>query len=164
MTEQKFNHIILPLAKNIYSYALHLLKNEEDAADVTQDIMVKSWEQRNKFEKISNPKAWLLKMTRNLCIDRLNKKSPIFDTQQVAENNPYTPNLQQEIESRDMVERVEKILKTLPLQQQEVFILREMEQLAFDEIFQITNLTPNHIRVLLSRARKTIREKLYIHS
>ena len=160
MTEQEFNQMILPLAKNVYSYAMNIIKDQDDAADITQDVLVKSWDQRNLFRKINNPKAWLLKMTRNLCLDWLKKQKPTCDTDLVIQTESNVIDPLQEIETRDMAKLARQIISTLPSQQQEILILRELEEMEFDEIAQITGLSINHIRVLLSRGRKTIREKL----
>lgn len=160
MTEQEFNHMILPLAKSVYSYALYMTSQEEDASDITQDVMVKCWEKRSGFRKIHNPKAWLLKMTRNLCLDWLKKQKPAYDTPQVLGNKNVTTDLFQQIETQDMAKRIRDIIHTLPNQQREVMILRELEEMEFDEIALITGLATNHIRVLLSRGRKEVRERM----
>ena len=44
MTEKEFEHTIMPLAENVYSYAVNMLGNPDDAADITQDVMAKLWE------------------------------------------------------------------------------------------------------------------------
>lgn len=160
MTEQEFNHTILPLAKNVYSYAFHMTCQEEEASDITQDVMIKCWEKRSGFRKIHNPKAWLLKMTRNLCLDWLKKQKPAYDTQQVLCNQSVATDLFQQIETRDIAKKIRDIIHTLPEQQREVMILRELEEMEFDEIAVITGLTTNHIRVLLSRGRKEVRERM----
>ena len=160
MTEQEFNHIILPLAKNVYSYALNRIGNPDDAADITQDIMVKSWDNRREFRKVNNPKAWLLKMTRNLCLDWLKKQKPTYDTEQVIRNGGYDTDLLRQIETQDVARTVRKIINTLPDNQREVMILRELEELEYEEISKITGLGLNNIRVLLSRGRSKVKEIL----
>lgn len=160
MTEQEFNHTILPLAKNVYSYALHMTGNPEDASDITQDAMVKAWDKRQEFRKINHPKAWLLTMARNLCLDWLKKQKPIYNAGQLLQNEAIGPDLFREIEVQDMARIVRQIIYSLPDQQREVMILRELEEMEFEEISEITGLTLNHIRVLLSRGRTKVKEKL----
>ncbi len=150
--------MILPMAKNIYSYVLHIVSNSSDAADLTQDIMVKLWDTRSDWQKIQNPKAWVFKVARNLCFDWLKKQKPTYCDSPINGSEGYTQDLQQEIENRDTVALIQKILHTLPDPQREVIILRDVEELEFDEIEQITGLTPNYIRVLLSRGRSKVKE------
>lgn len=160
MTEKEFNHTILPLAGNVYSFALHMIGNPDDAADTTQDVMIKLWDRRKELRHISNPKAWALKITRNLCLDWLKKQKPTYDNEQVMRNGGYDLDLLRQIEAQDVARAVRQIIDTLPDNQREVMILREIEEMEFDEIAQITGLGLNNIRVLLSRGRARVKEIL----
>ncbi|MBS6594110.1 sigma-70 family RNA polymerase sigma factor [Odoribacter splanchnicus] len=160
MTEKEFNHMILPLTKNIYAYAQHILSNPTDAADITQEVMIKLWNTRRELKGVQNPRAWALKVTRNLCLDWIKKQKPVYGGEELAQNEDYTSNPLQEIEIKDTVSLLRQIIDTLPENQREVLILREIEELEFEEIEQITGLTANHIRVLLSRGRSKVKEMM----
>lgn len=160
MTEKEFNHTILPLAKNVYSFALNMIGNPDDSADITQDVMIKLWLSRNELKHVDSPKAWALTITRNLCLDWLKKQKPTYDEQEVIRNGGCARDILQQLEAHETVQAVRKIIDTLPDNQREVMILREIEELEFEEIAQITGLTTNHIRVLLSRGRAEVKEKL----
>ena len=144
--------MILPLTKNIYAYAQHILSNPTDAADITQEVMIKLWNTRRELKGVQNPRAWALKVTRNLCL--------VYGGEELAQNEDYTSNPLQEIETKDTVSLLRQIIDTLPENQREVLILREIEELEFEEIEQITGLTANHIRVLLSRGRSKVKEMM----
>lgn len=160
MTEKEFNHSILPLAGNVYSFALNMTGNAEDAADITQDVMVKLWDDRRELKKVRHLKAWALKITRNLCLDRMKKQQPVYDDDAVVRNGGYDLDVIREIEARDTALAVREIINTLPDNQREVLILRELEELEYEEIARITGLGMNNIRVLLSRGRAKIKEVL----
>lgn len=160
MTEKEFNHTILPLAKNVYSFALNMLGNPDDSADITQDVMIKLWLSRNELKHVDSPKAWALTITRNLCLDWLKKQKPTYDEQEVIRNSGCARDILLQLEAHETAQAVRKIIDTLPDNQREVMILREIEELEFEEIAQITGLTTNHIRVLLSRGRAEVKEKL----
>lgn len=160
MTEKEFNHMIMPLAKQVYSFVLNMTGNPDDSADITQDVMVKLWNTRQELRQIQNPKAWTLKMARNLCLDWLKKQKPTYDTEQIIRNGSYDIDLLHQIEAQDVALAVKKIIDTLPNNQREVMILRELEEMEFDEIAQITGLGLNNIRVLLSRGRAKVQEIL----
>lgn len=160
MTEKEFNHTILPLANPVYSYALNMTGNADEAADITQEVMLKLWDDRRAMKKVNNLKAWTLKITRNLCLDWLKKMRPVYDNEQVVRHGGYDIDLLERIEQQDTVQAVRQIIDTLPPNQREVMILRELEELEFDEIAQITELGLNNIRVLLSRGRSKVKEIL----
>ena len=142
--------MILPLTKNIYAYAQHILSNPTDAADITQEVMIKLWNTRRELKGVQNPRAWALKVTRNLCLDWIKKQKPVYGGEELAQNEDYTSNPLQEIETKDTVSLLRQIIDTLP----------EKEELEFEEIEQITGLTANHIRVLLSRGRSKVKEMM----
>lgn len=160
MTEKEFTHTILPLAKNVYSFALNMIGNPDDSADITQDVMLKLWISRDDLRHVSSPKAWALKITRNLCLDWLKKQKPTYDEQEAIRNGGCDRDMIAQLEAQETAEMVRNVIDTLPDNQREVMILREIEELEFDEIAQITGLTTNNIRVLLSRGRAEVRQKL----
>lgn len=160
MTEKEFNHKVMPLAKQVYSFAQNMIGNPDDAADLTQDVMVKLWDTRRELKQVKNPRAWVLKMTRNLCLDWLKKCKPEYNEEAIIQNGGYDTDLLTLIENQDIARAVRKIIDTLPANQREVMILRELEELEFDEIAQITGLELNNIRVLLSRGRTKVKEIL----
>lgn len=160
MTEKEFNESILPLTQDIFTFAVHLTGDRTEAADITQDVMFRLWDMRKELSKVQNPKAWALKITRNLCFDILKKQKPLYDEEQMFRNSGYDCDLIKNMEDRETAEVVKKIIDTLPDNQREVVILREIEEMEYHEIAEITGLGLNNIRVLLSRARTKIKEIL----
>lgn len=160
MTEKEFNTSILPLTHDIFTFAVHLTGDRSGAADITQDVMYKLWEMRRELRKVQNPKAWALKITRNLCLDILKKQKPLYDEEQMYKNSGYDHDLLRSLEDKETAALVKQIIDTLPDNQREVVILREIEEMEYNEIAEITGLGLNNIRVLLSRARTKIKEIL----
>ena len=74
-------------------------------------------------------------------------------------NLPMDTNIAREIEQRDEVNQVKRLIGRLPEQQKRVILLRDVNDCSFEEIEQATGLNAINIRVLLSRARKKIREQ-----
>lgn len=159
MTEKEFNHIILPLTKNIYAFALNMTGDKMWTADITQDVICRLWDIRNTLRKVENMKAYALKITRNICLDMLKKRQPLYCEEQVLQNGGHE-DLMQQIENKNTAEAVRKIIDTLPANQKEVILLREIEELEYEEIAKITGLGLNNIRVLLARARSKVKEIL----
>ena len=125
--------------------------------------MLKLWQQRQKIQEIKNLEAYAMTLTKNLCYDRLKSKSSenisLTNAKYEAEN--YI-SLQKQVENNDMMEKVQLIINQLSDQQRMVMQLRDIEQYEFSEIEKITGIKETTLRVILSRARKTVREKLLI--
>lgn len=160
MTEKEFNHIILPLASHIWSFAYNITGDKILTEDITQEVMLKLWGYRKELAKVENVKAYVLKITRNLCIDYIKKQKPIYNEEVMIKNGGYEADLLEQIETKDTVAAVKQIIDTLPPNQKEVMILREIEEMEYEEISQITGLGLNNIRVLLSRGRSKVRQVL----
>lgn len=160
MKQKEFNKIVLPLAPKIYSYSYRILDDKDEAKDVVQDVMLKLWLKRKDLKGYYNPAGFIMRMTRNYCIDLIRKRKNILsdneghiDIFEQSENNHTA-------EANDTFTIIRNIIKTLPPSQQEVIILKDLEDYKTDEIAEITGLGINNIRTILSRCRKQIREEL----
>ena len=113
------------------------------------------------MSNVNNIEAFATTIIRNLCIDRLKKIKNV--TLQI--DNYLKLNIDDENCSKDIVDDIEikvelvrRAIKKLPEIQQKVFLMRDFEEKEFEEISLELNLTPENSRVILSRARKRVRE------
>ena len=160
MNESEYIALIDPFKNKLYRFAKRFLVSVEEAEDATQDVLLKLWNLREKLGSYKNPEAFAMTITRNHCLDKL--KSKHAQNLKIAHNNyeDHSRKLQKMIEERDSVSLVEKFIKTLPVQQQLIIQLRDIEQYEFKEIAEVLDMKETAIRVALSRARKTLKEKL----
>ena len=160
MTQSEFLNVVMPFKDKLYRLAKRLLVSSEEAEDATQEILMKLWAKNNKISSYKNVEAFAMTMTKNFCLDRL--KSKQSSNLKLVHSN-YTDegtSLQKEVEVKDSLSWVEKIMEELPEQQKMVLQLRDVEQYEFEEIAELLDMKPTAIRVTLSRARKAVREKL----
>lgn len=161
MKQVEFLTIVMPFKDKLFRLAKRLLVSTEEAEDATQEVLLKLWTKNNAFEKYNNVEAFAMTMTKNFCLDRL--KSKQAGNLKLVHSN-YTDDsstsLQKQVEANDSVSWVEKIMEELPEQQKLVLQLRDVEEYDFEEIAEMLDMQPTAIRVALSRARKTVREKL----
>ena len=154
----EFKHLVLPVKENMYKLAMALLKNKEEANDCLQDVFAKLWENRHKLSEILNIEAYAIRITKNLCLDKLKaekKFNPIEKHEyylEYQEANPY-----KKLELNDSSAQMQHILEQLPEQQRTVIFLRDVGGYTFEEMEEITGLSLNVLRVTLSRARKSAR-------
>ena len=96
-----------------------------------------------------------------MCYDRLKaKSSDNISLSHITYQAENEISLQKQVEARDLLEQVKNIINGLSEQQRMIMQLRDIEQYEFEEIEKITGIKEATIRVILSRARKTIRESL----
>jgi RNA polymerase sigma factor (sigma-70 family) len=160
MTQTDFTKLVMPFKDKVFRLAKRLLVSREEAEDATQEILMKLWKNKEKIAEYKNVEAFSMTMTKNFCLDRL--KSKQAQNLKIVHSNYEDNNtsLEKQLEARDSVDWVSKIIEELPDQQKIILQLRDIEEYDFDEIAKVVDMNPTAIRVALSRARKTIREKL----
>ncbi|WP_291118147.1 RNA polymerase sigma factor [Flavobacterium sp. UBA6135] len=160
MNQNEFVTIIQPFKDKMFRLAKRLLVSTEEAEDATQEVLVKLWNKNQELKQFNSIEAMAMTITKNYCLDQL--KSKRASNLKIVHNN-YTDReagLQQRIEDQDTLSWVEKIINELPEQQKIIIQMRDIENCEFEEIATILEMNETAVRVALSRARKTIREKI----
>ena len=156
MTKIDFKLKVFSLSERIFPMVSRMLGTKANAEDAIQDIMLKLWEKRKQVEKHPNINGFVFLTARNYCIDVLRKKPFVLDDSTdffkiLESKNEYT-----QLEWKELNTIIKKILKKLPEQQTEVFMMRDIDGYEFTEIAAAVEIKVEHVRVLLSRARKQI--------
>lgn len=160
MPASLFKQLLLPLYPRLQRVALRMLGNVEDAEDMVQEVYMKLWGKREELPDVQNMEADCVALTKNMCIDRLRlAEVDRVDVDDVPLSLAAADDVASQLERQDAVEQVKLIIETLPEKQQQVITLRDIRDCTFEEIEEQTGLTAVNVRALLSRARKTIRER-----
>ena len=162
MDVESFKRLFLPLHPKLFRIAYALVENKFDAEDILQDAYYKLWSRRNELTDVQNPEAFCVTLVKNLCIDFLRSPRVRRHNEEITEVVTFSPDSSpdEKLEMKDKVQQVRHLVSRLPENQRQVLRLRGIEDCSMDEIEQITGLSAVNIRVLLSRARKIIREQL----
>lgn len=159
MDAESFKREFLPYHRKLYCVAYRLLENTEDAEDVVQEAYLKLWDKREGLAIISNAEAFCVTLVKNMCFDLLRSGKYVLSRQGVELSEVCGATTTDNLELRDEAKQVRQIIARLPLQQQRVVTLRDVKGCSFEEIERLTGLNATNVRVLLSRARKKIREE-----
>jgi RNA polymerase sigma-70 factor (ECF subfamily) len=160
MKQSEFLNVVMPFKDKLFRLAKRLLVSREEAEDATQEVLMKLWSKNESIGEYNNIEAFAMTMTKNFCLDRLKSKQASNLKLVHSNYGDDSTSLQKQVEAKDSLSWVEKIMEELPEQQKMVLQLRDVEEYDFDEIGELLNMKPTAIRVTLSRARKTVREKL----
>jgi RNA polymerase sigma-70 factor (ECF subfamily) len=158
MEQEQFIQEVLPLRKQLLHYSRSILEIPEDAEDVVQEVMMKLWYKRKELHQYDNITALSVEITKNLCLNRLKvvqrKMENVADFSFESDNpSPYA-----QLEQKDSVAQVVKIIDRLPELQQNILRMRHIDEYEIDEIAAITGCQPEAVRMNLSRARKKVKE------
>lgn len=156
MTAEDFKKQFLPHAEKLYALAFRLLNNRDEASDAVQDVFLKLWNKRNELE-IQNNEAFCVTLVKNISLDILRKrrKNESLNNVEQIENEK---NINKQIDTHYDWLQMQKLIKQLPKQQQQLIILRHVKEYTMAEIAKHTGLSEANVRTTLSRARKLLRE------
>ncbi len=161
MNLKDFKKEVLPIKDKLFRFALSLTADRAEAEDIVQEVLIKTWRQRSELGAIRNLEAWCIRLTRNLTIDKLRSKhrhnQPIDQAFGLTDGQA-TPH--EQAESHDLLQQVNRIMRTLPEKQQLVMHLRDIEGLTYQEIGEALQLPVSQVKVNLHRARAKVRQAL----
>lgn len=167
MEANEFKHIFLPHHRLLYSIALRISGNEQDAEDLVQETYIRLWKQRGNLSRLSNAQAYAVTTLRHVCFDALSSRPP-DNTVTPLDSSMHEPlsdhDTTTDIENRETSAMVHRLIDRLPSPQREVITMRDLDEMSFDQIARTTGLTHGNIRIILFRARRQFKELFKRHS
>lgn len=175
---KEFEEIAMTHIDSLYSMALRLVFNKEEAEDLVQETYLKAYRFFNTFQKGTNIKAWLFKILRNTFINKYRKEAStpgeIFfeDIETVQPNTTYeseakSGELTDTLESKytDLSglvdDDVKRAIDSLPIEYREAILFSDVEELSYQDIAEITNVPIGTVKSRLNRGRKLLQKSLW---
>ncbi len=161
MNAEQYEAIFYKMKDKLYRYSLRFVKDVEVAEDVVQDVMYKLWQKRQEADQIENLEAWMMVLTRNRSLDILRKvKDNMVNIDEAYSLSDQAPIPDKQMENADLMKQLTSCIDQLPEKQRTIFHLREIEQMSYEEICQMTGYNLDDVKVSLFRARKHIQRML----
>lgn len=160
---EAFRSIVEKYQRMIFSLALKLLCDEEDAKDAVQDTFVSAWTHLSRYDTSMALSTWLYTIASRLCLDRLRRSSrivPLADDKYVLHRFASDSDSQRTLENNEWVALVRTMADGLAPKQRLVFTLSLLEGLLSKEVEQITGMTAVQVKSNLYAARQIIRKRL----
>jgi RNA polymerase sigma-70 factor (ECF subfamily) len=157
-----FDELYRKYIRRLYRFSYSILKSREEAENIVQNVFLNLWQNREKAEKISSVKYYVFTIAYNSAISIIRKKareSQFIEYVKTLQDMKEEP-VDLQFEYKELDERVSAIINSLPVRQKEVYQLHRIEGLKYAEISERLNISINTIENHMSRALKTIREKL----
>jgi RNA polymerase sigma factor (sigma-70 family) len=152
--DEAFEKLYRRHVKDVYHYALALLRNPADAEDVTQTTFLNAYRAFQRGEEIRKPQNWLIKIAHNVArtryarISRRVKEVPLED---------HVDHLAVSEEEKPNVEGVLRALGRLPFNQRAALIMRELEGRSYTEIADALDVSVPAVETLIFRARRSLK-------
>lgn len=88
MTERTFHRDYVPLAETLYRIAFYMLESRAEAEDAVQELFLKLWETRDRLDEIQSPKAYSIRLLKNLCLNRIRQAQQLRFTPNCRKQKP----------------------------------------------------------------------------
>jgi len=151
----------------LYGYAMVLTRNRTEAEDLVQETYVRALDAASRLRENSNIKGWLFTILRNLWFNELRKRRSAphiveIDGEESAADGLVgnAKNSHEIFVSGEDTQRVRSAISKLPLEFKEIILLREFEELSYQEIADVLECPVGTVMSRLGRARAKLRSVL----
>jgi RNA polymerase sigma-70 factor (ECF subfamily) len=139
----------------------------EEAYDLTQDVFLKAFKSLHAFRGESKFSTWLYTIARHTCLNHIRHKRVIEEEslETVQEENPGIEPIDEQMsvskisETRELQRIVDDILHKMPYEARILLILRDFEQLSYEEISQVMELSIVNVKSKIHRARQAFKKR-----
>lgn len=160
-----FEQIVIFYQKKVYSIALRALSNPDDAFDLSQEVFLRVYRFLPSFQGASSFTTWLYRIVCNTITDARRKKrpltQPLYSENQDGEeeelslaDSTFDPAVL--FEKKEAMDEVNHAVALLPPDMKQIFLLREISGLSYEEIAETLNIPCGTVRSRLARARLTL--------
>jgi len=158
---KRFRQWVNDYQDQAWTLARYLLRDPSEAEDVCQESFIKLWHHQDTIDP-DKIKPWLMKVTRNGCLDRIRKRRP---TEEIGESHDdqNAPGPLQGAHHRELGARLRQTIGALKEPYRSLVVLRDVHQHSYEEVADALELNLAQVKVYLHRARKTLREQLVEH-
>ncbi|MCB9771800.1 MAG: RNA polymerase sigma factor [Candidatus Omnitrophica bacterium] len=155
--------------KPVFNFALRFLANRAEAEDVASDVFFAVMSGKYHYTPKAKFSTWLFTVTRNACISRIRNSKKFFslwfkseegDDQQMQLPDHNTLPAPDELIKKEQSVFIERALAHLPLGQREAIILKEFQDMSYEEIAKVLNCSLSNVKILIFRGRENLRREI----
>jgi len=166
--EAAYGLLVQRYKDDLTNFAQRFLGDRDDAEDVVQEAFVRVWRKRDSYDPASKFSTWVYTIASNLARTRLRRLS-LWRFVRLGGARPDGPEYDLPddgagpdgaAESTLREEMIQEALKSLPVKYREVIVLRDIQQLSYEEIVVITGSAMGTVKSRINRARAVLRESL----
>jgi RNA polymerase sigma-70 factor (ECF subfamily) len=160
--QEAFNILANKYKQKIYWHTRRMLGNHLDADEVTQEVLIVMYDKLNTFKFDSSLFTWIYSITTRRCLNYIKKRNIkrffSIESEEIT-GRKSEDDIVKNFENKEKLNRLDEILEQLPVKQREVFILRNFEELSYEEISKITGKSIGGLKANYFHALKKILEK-----
>ena len=159
--QQAFNQLVRKYQEKIYWHARRMLGDHDDAHEIVQEVLMVMYNKLNTFNFSSSLYTWIFRIMHTRSLNQIKKRSlkKVFTFSLTKDiENPVYENVVQDLENKETFKKMERLLSKLPTKQREVFIMRNFDDLSYEEISEITDKSVGALKANYFHAFSKIKE------
>lgn len=168
---EAFEQLLLRYEKRVFSLALRICGNPQDAQEAAQEAFLSAWQGLSFFRGDASFSTWLYRLTSNACVDLLRREGrhrsraacSLDDEAGTLDPPDPAPSPQEAAEQQELRQQIQEGLQSLSLPHRQVLVLRELHQLTYDEIAATLDLDVGTVKSRINRARRQLRKFFVQH-
>src|SRR5581483_7369485 len=156
-SDRAFEKLYQRHAGDVYRYALVVMRNRDDAEDVTQTTFMNAYRAFARGERPRTPQNWLIAIAHNVCRQRFRQlqRQPSESPLEEDELAQIAPD-----DEAPSAEDIRRALSHLAFNQRAALVMRELEGRSYAEIAEVLQVSTSAVETLIFRARRALREQL----
>ncbi len=161
-----FEELVARHRDKIYARAFSMMRNEDEAVDLSQEAWVKSWQRLNQFQGESSFGTWVTRIVINLCLDQLRrrKRQRAESIEEMAEEDggverqmpPVVVNPTERLERGELRAKIDAALSQLSHEHRTALVLHEFEDMDYKEMARAMNCSMGTVMSRLFYARRKL--------
>jgi RNA polymerase sigma-70 factor (ECF subfamily) len=151
-----YSVIIDRYQKKLVRYVSNLIKNEDKAIDVVQESFIKAYVNLNNFNTDKKFSSWIYRIAHNQAINlakKYQKETPLLEDWDFKSDD----DIEKDFEEKEIIEKVEKCLKNIPLLYSEPLSLYYIDEKSYEEISDILRIPMGTVATRINRAKKIMK-------
>jgi len=157
-----YSILINEYQNNIYSLCLSIVKNVDDALDLTQEAFLIAYENIKNFKQEAKFSTWVYRIAYNLCVNFIKRKGEIFSLENEDVTNveieDKTSSIWKEIEKDERIKMISEGLKRIKDSDRLIIELKDIKGLTYEEISIILSIPMGTVKSKLYRARENLKK------
>lgn len=152
-----FSELVARYQDRIYRFLMRMTRSQEDAREMTQETFLNAYQALSRWRPDARLSTWLFRIARNQALDRLRRAQHVefvaLDDAQIEHIPASTPTPEASLQARQRIEALEAALARLSVEHREILLLRDIEEMPYEDIATVLGINLGTVKSRIARAR-----------
>lgn len=152
-----FSELVARYQDRIYRFLVRMTRSQEDARELTQETFLSAFQAIARWRPDARLSTWLFHIARNQALDRLRRAQRVefvmLDEAQIEHIPAATPTPEAALQARQRIEALEGALARLSVEHREILLLRDIEEMPYEDIAEVLGISLGTVKSRIARAR-----------